>query len=91
MCSSDLGGLEPSGAAASRGWLLTGDLTPREWAMVRRLTRTVLDWAAFHAIRRVHVLADGRQAGAAPMLERLGFRAAGEEDGHIIMTAELTR
>lgn len=82
-----VGGLEPHGATSSMGWLLTGDLTPREWALVRRATETAMGWARAHAIRRVHALV--ATDGARRMLEGAGFVATGRDSGETIMTREL--
>lgn len=85
-----MGGLEPSGAGASLGWLLVGDLTRREWAMMRRAVREVLTWARSHGIKRVYALvAEDRPAHAA-MLAGVGFKLSGQEDGAAVMKAELT-
>jgi hypothetical protein len=84
-----MGGLEPMGASSSMGWFLTGDLRPRDWAMVRRATRTALDWARAHAIRRIHALAPHDRPGATAMLAGMGFEHTGVDDDAVIMTREL--
>lgn len=82
-----IGGLEPTGSASSMGWFLTADLTPREWALVRRATRSALGWAKAHAIRRVHALVGDPVAEG--MLEGLGFTGAVASGGETVMTREL--
>lgn len=82
-----MGGLEPMGAYSSVGWFLTADLSPRDWVLVRRATRTALDWARQRAIRRVHALVatDAEKR----MLEGTGFVLTGQDDEDWIMTREL--
>lgn len=86
-----LGGLRPVGAAGSSGWLLVGEgVTSRDWAAARRAIRTVLEWAARRAIRRVHAFPEASLAGAMRLLVKLGFEPTGREGDNIIMTKELT-
>lgn len=85
-----MGGLKPSGAGASIGWLLVGeDVGPRDWAVGRRLMRRALEWAACHAIRRVHACPEASMDGARRLLVGLGFEPTGEEGDNIVMTKEL--
>ncbi len=84
-----IGGLEPAGAAASLGWFLSGDLTPRQWMAALSAVRDRLAWARGRAVRRVHVLVAGDRPGAAGMMGRVGFRLTGQEGGDAVMTQEL--
>jgi RimJ/RimL family protein N-acetyltransferase len=85
-----VGGYSRRGAAEASGWMLTADLSAREWACVVRAIRlglrTVRGW---RTVRRLHVLADGRRPGARRLLERLGFEKTGEDDGDAVMTLEI--
>lgn len=84
-----IGGLEPSGAAASLGWFLSADLTARQWVGAMGAVRNRFAWARGRAVRRVHVLVAGDRPGAAEMMRRVGFRLTGQEGGDAVMTREL--
>lgn len=84
-----IGGLEPDGAAASLGWFLCADLTPRQWMAALGAVRDRLAWARGRAVRRVHVLVAGGRPGAAGMMGRVGFRLTGQEGDDAVMTREL--
>lgn len=85
-----LGGLERRGAGTSAGWLLVPeDLTPRDWAKGRRAILEVLQWAAWHSVRRVAAVVEAGNIGAQHLLARLGFEAADRVGDDITMVREL--
>lgn len=85
-----LGGLERRGAGTSAGWLLVPEgLSARDWAKGRRAILEVLQWAAWHSVRRVAAVVEAGNIGAQHLLARLGFEASDRDGDDITMVREL--
>lgn len=86
-----MGGFErrPGMSGTALGWLLVGELTPREWAAGRRAMRWGLDWAARRGITRIYALATAAVPGAERLLAGLGFRPDGHEGDDVRMVLDI--